>query len=163
LIRLADFSPIRCKNLISHDNRDFALIKKKEVNNMKTKYGNAKLLNGYYTITSRKEGNHNKRLHRLIFEDYHNCTLDKNDVIHHIDGDKMNNHPTNLICMSKNAHALIHNYNEDHNSYNNNVPSGEILLKLYNYGWSQRELADEFNVSPTCINKRIKKIKEDDS
>ena len=76
---------------------------------IKTKFGNVKIdKHGYYRISSRKEGNNGKILHRLIFEDYHNCKLDKNDVIHHIDGDKMNNHPTNLICMSRKAHQLLH-------------------------------------------------------
>ena len=78
---------------------------------MKTKYGTAKLQkNGYYVIKTTKEGNHGKLLHRLIFEDYHNCKLDKNDVIHHADFDKTNNHPSNLICMSKKAHTLLHHY-----------------------------------------------------
>lgn len=79
---------------------------------MKTKYGNARIYNGYYTITSSKEGNNGKRLHRLIFEDYHNCKLDESDVIHHIDGDPLNNHPANLICMSRKAHNILHNKNK---------------------------------------------------
>ena len=79
---------------------------------IQTKYGTAIIGNrGYYRITSRKEGNKNKFLHRLVFEDYNDCTLDKNDVIHHIDGDVLNNHPANLICMSKKAHNKLHNTN----------------------------------------------------
>ena len=79
---------------------------------IQTKYGTASLTNnGYYRITSRKEGNKNKSLHRLVFEEYHNCTLDKKDVIHHIDGDRLNNHPANLICMSQKAHNKLHNTN----------------------------------------------------
>lgn len=86
---------------------------------MQTKYGNAKINSyGYYQIKSRKEGNNGKYLHRLVFEDYYNCKLDKNDVIHHIDGDKLNNHPANLICMSQKAHGLLHNkdriFSEEH-------------------------------------------------
>ena len=74
-----------------------------------TKFGTAKINNyGYYQITNNKENNMGKYLHRLIFEDYHNCKLDENDVIHHIDGDKLNNHPANLICMSRKAHRLLH-------------------------------------------------------
>ncbi len=73
-----------------------------------TKYGIATFYDRYYRITSTKEGNNNKLLHRLIFEDYHNCTLDKKDSIHHIDYDTTNNHPTNLICMSKPAHHRLH-------------------------------------------------------
>ena len=81
---------------------------------MRTKFGNAKIKDkGYYRITSEKEGNIDKFLHRLIFEDYHNCKLDKSDVIHHIDGDKTNNHPTNLICMSRKAHAILHSINRN--------------------------------------------------
>ena len=76
---------------------------------MKTKFGNASINNkGYYVISSHKEGNYGKKLHRLVFEDYHNCKLDKNDVIHHIDFDKTNNHPTNLICVSKKAHSILY-------------------------------------------------------
>lgn len=76
---------------------------------MKTKFGNAKInTSGHYQITSRNEGNHGELLHRLVFEDYHNCKLDSNDVIHHIDNDPTNNHPANLICMSRKAHTLIH-------------------------------------------------------
>lgn len=78
---------------------------------MKTKYGTAKLDNdGYLRIKTTKQGNHGKLLHRLVFEDYNNCKLDKTDVIHHIDGDKTNNHPNNLICMSRKAHTLLHHY-----------------------------------------------------
>ena len=74
-----------------------------------TKYGTARINNeGYYQISNNSGGNSGKYLHRLIFEDYHNCKLDKNDVIHHIDGDKLNNHPTNLTCMSRKAHGLFH-------------------------------------------------------
>ena len=76
---------------------------------MKTKWGNAEInTGGHYQIISRKEGNHGKLLHRLVFEDYHDCVLDENDVFHHIDGDKLNNHPSNLTCMSRKAHTLIH-------------------------------------------------------
>lgn len=89
---------------------------------MKTKYGNAEIYNDYYVITSRKENNNGKYLHRLIFEDYHNCKLDENDVIHHIDNDPLNNHPTNLICMSRKAHTLIH--------HTDKIVSDEIKQKI---------------------------------
>ena len=40
-----------------------------------TKFGKATILNGYYRITSTKEGNNNKSLHRLIFEDFYQSPL----------------------------------------------------------------------------------------
>lgn len=36
-----------------------------------TKFGTAKLDEYYYRITSTKEDNHNKYLHRLIFENFY--------------------------------------------------------------------------------------------
>ena len=80
-----------------------------------TKYGKARIYNGYYQITrSSKKENVGKLLHRLVFEDYHNCKLDKNDTIHHIDNNPLNNHPSNLICMSWKTHTILHNKYNPH-------------------------------------------------
>ena len=74
-----------------------------------TKWGNARINHGgYYTITSSKEGNNMKYLHRLIFEDYHKCTICPNASIHHIDGDKTNNNIDNLKLISKSQHSKLH-------------------------------------------------------
>lgn len=76
---------------------------------MKTKFGNANINNGgYYQITSRKEGNHGKHLHRLIYEDYYKVSLLEETDIHHIDGDKLNNNISNLIPLKHNNHCSMH-------------------------------------------------------
>lgn len=75
---------------------------------MKTKYGNAVINHGYYRITSGKEGNHGKPLHRLIYEDYYKVSLLEETDIHHIDGDKLNNNISNLIPMKHNDHCSMH-------------------------------------------------------
>ena len=47
-------------------------LKIKPNNTIRTQWGNAKLDdNGYYRITSRKEGNHHQYFHRLLFEKYY--------------------------------------------------------------------------------------------
>jgi len=84
-----------------------------------TKFGTAKLLkNGYYTITSRKEGNNGKRLHRLIYEDFHKVTLLSWTVIHHIDNNSANNCILNLKAMIWKTHAQHHHkgkpFSEEH-------------------------------------------------
>ena len=85
---------------------------------IKTKYGNATLNDyGYYHISSGKEGNHGKFLHRLIFEDFYNIKLPSNIEIHHDDGDKTNNEIWNLIPLTKSEHRLLH-LNEDENPFN---------------------------------------------
>ena len=52
---------------------------------IKTKFGNAKLgTNGYYQITSTKEDNNKKFLHRLVWEDWYGKPIPSNCVIHHL-------------------------------------------------------------------------------
>ena len=76
---------------------------------IKTKYGTAQIdSNGYYLITTSKEGYKNKRLHRLVYEDYHKVTLLENTVIHHKDGDKTNNCILNLEAMTAYDHKALH-------------------------------------------------------
>ena len=83
---------------------------------MKTKYGNAKInKHGYYVITTNKENNHNKYLHRLIAEDYFGEWINEPDPngdrwhIHHIDGDKTNNCVLNLEPIPERDHKNLHN------------------------------------------------------
>lgn len=92
---------------------------------IKTKYGNANLNKwGYYTITSRKEGNHGKLLHRVIFEDFYNIDLNKEFPdgihIHHIDGDRTNNEIWNLEPISETEHMSLHNSKEKNHFWGKN-------------------------------------------
>lgn len=77
---------------------------------IKTKYGNASIDNeGYYRIHTKTEGNRNKLLHRLIFEEEHG-KLSVNDIVHHKDGDRLNNDLSNLELISKEAHDNKHGF-----------------------------------------------------
>ena len=76
---------------------------------IQTKYGTAHLNEeGYYIIKTSKEGNHNKKLHRLIFEDFYQIKLPSHIVIHHDDGNPQNNEIWNLIPMTKGEHTALH-------------------------------------------------------
>lgn len=78
-----------------------------------TEFGRAKIdAQGYYTITSRKEGNHRKRLHRLVFEKFHGSIPDKY-IVHHKDGDKLNNCILNLELVTCEKHNTLHHYQND--------------------------------------------------
>lgn len=82
---------------------------------VKTKFGNATLIKqGYYLISSCKEGNHGKLLHRLIYEDYYKVTILDWVVVHHIDENKLNNNISNLKLMTKNEHRRLHTKGEKH-------------------------------------------------
>ena len=151
---------------------------------IKPKYGHVSISRGYPTITNGKYAD--QLLHRLVFEDYHGCKLDSTDVIHHIDGNKLNCHPTNLICMSRGAHARLHNsfnnpfYGKQHSQesrkkmkenhadvsgennprYRDDIPTGEDLLREYEAGTSHRKLAEKYNCNQSTISRRIKKTRE---
>ena len=88
-----------------------------DVGVLKTEFGRAKVKKGYYTITSKKEGNYNKLLHRLIFEDFYKIKLPSHIIIHHEDRDKLNNEIWNLVPMTNSEHLKIHSRNEDNGMY----------------------------------------------
>lgn len=101
-----------------------------------TKYGNAKISNkGYYVITSKKEGNNMKSLHRLIAKDYFGDWIDEPLIngeqidIHHIDGNPLNNCVLNLLPLPKSEHNKIHNTGENHPNYGKHL-SDETKKKL---------------------------------
>lgn len=76
---------------------------------LNTKWGRAKVnSHGYYEITTSKEGNYGKLLHRLIFEDFYGVKIPKGYVIHHIDLNKLNNDIRNLQCVLEKNHIRFH-------------------------------------------------------
>ena len=83
-----------------------------------TKFGTAVVNHqGYYHIVSRKEGNKHKILHRLIWEDYHNEEIPKDHIIHHKDGNKLNNCILNLEILPSKEHNVFHNSGENNPMY----------------------------------------------
>lgn len=87
-------------------------------NRIQTNFGIAGIsTDGYYRISSIKEGNFKKLLHRLIFEDYYQIKLPDDWIIHHEDGNKLNNEIWNLVPMTRAEHAAIHMKKENNHQY----------------------------------------------
>lgn len=84
---------------------------------IQTKWGDALIDNGYYRISTSKEGNNGKRLHRLIYEDYYKVTLLSWTHIHHIDGNKLNNNISNLKAMFGSIHNSEHQQGKNNSMY----------------------------------------------
>lgn len=64
--------------------------------------GNGWMSNGYRMIGDVRE-------HRLVVERILKCALPRKAVIHHVDEDRSNNVPTNLVVCPSNAyHRLLH-------------------------------------------------------
>lgn len=83
-----------------------------------TKFGIASISDwGYYRITSTKEGNWRKYLHRLIFEDFHGIKIPDGYVIHHKNGNKLDNSIENLEMMESRKHNSMHMIGENNPFY----------------------------------------------
>lgn len=69
--------------------------------------GGVVMTNGYAHVHQGKYKY--KREHRIIAEEILGAPLPDGAVVHHVDGNKLNNSPSNLlICKSKSEHRLIH-------------------------------------------------------
>lgn len=91
-------------------------------------YGPVCISNGYYVISCRKEGLHGKRYHDLIEED-NNGPRPKGWIVHHQDGNKLNNAPDNLKRMPREKHQSYHMAGENHPLYGKSH-SNETKLKI---------------------------------
>ena len=129
---------------------------------LNTKFGTAKLhKNGYYVISSGKEGNHSKPLHRLIFEDFYG-EIPEGCVIHHKDGNKTNNCILNLQILSHSNHNSLHMTGE-RNPYYGKSLSEEHKRKLSeahsgeNNYWYGKHLSEEHKrkLSESCKGKIV--------
>lgn len=98
---------------------------------MMTEFGNAGLDSwGYLHITSRKEGNHHKKLHRLIWEKHYGKPVPEGYVIHHIDGNKLNNAINNLQCVQESLHNKFHNKIKNFKKYGFLKPEMATKIKM---------------------------------
>lgn len=72
---------------------------------VKEKIRNARLGTGEgktYTKT------HGKHTHRIVAEEKLGRSLKPGEIVHHIDGNKRNNEPSNLMIMTQSEHARLH-------------------------------------------------------
>ncbi len=103
-------------------------------------------LKGYYRVGLYKDGIYKVYLvHRLVMTTWGDLNLnDTKTVVHHIDGDPLNNKLENLQIMSDYEHHAYHNhinakgYNIDTNTHKLCTKCGILKLR------------DEFSVSQNC-------------
>jgi hypothetical protein len=54
------------------------------------------------------EKTHGKHTHRIVAEQMLGRSLKKDEIVHHIDGNKRNNNPSNLMVMTQSEHCRLH-------------------------------------------------------
>ena len=100
----------------------------------KTVFGMAKLdASNHYYISSRREGNHGKLLHRLIYESYYNMEIPKGFQIHHRNNNPLDNHIENLEMLSQSEHMKHHANNMSEN-HRNKISKSKLGKKNAMYG-----------------------------
>jgi len=82
---------------------------------LKNKHGilGRKFNNGYTYIADSKHPHANRGYvaeHRLVAEKMLGRTLTPRDQIHHLDGNKANNDPRNLLILDRASHRQLHEY-----------------------------------------------------
>lgn len=65
---------------------------------------------GYFEYT--RGANKGRRVHDVLFEDSIGRKLLPHEVVHHLDGDRGNNDPTNLVLMTRAEHSRLHRIEE---------------------------------------------------
>lgn len=74
----------------------------------------------YVYMPSHPDAMHGKRyiaLHRLVKEWAFNCRLPKGFIVHHVNGDTLDNNPENLQCLSVKEHNILTAKNRKRDKY----------------------------------------------
>lgn len=72
---------------------------------VRKKISEARLDSGAKKTYQKLNGRHT---HRTVAEQKLGRPLQKGEIVHHIDGDKRNNDPSNLMVMTQSDHAKLH-------------------------------------------------------
>ena len=72
---------------------------------VREKIRNARLGTGEGKSYEKTYGRHT---HRIVAEQKLGRSLKKGEIVHHIDGNKRNNNPSNLMVMTQSEHCALH-------------------------------------------------------
>lgn len=64
----------------------------------------------YYDV---KTGKGYKKLHRILMEKHLGRELSSDEIVHHVDGNGLNNNINNLTIMSRSEHSKVHKVNNN--------------------------------------------------
>jgi hypothetical protein len=93
------------------------------------------------TTYRKRNGRHE---HRVIAEQMIGRPLRPGEIVHHIDGNKHNNDPSNLQIMTQGEHVFEH------------IQSDALALQWNGRQWSPRELASNLGISTQTIYGRLR-------
>jgi hypothetical protein len=65
---------------------------------------------GYVVLSKTKDGRKEIKYHRYLMEEHLGRRLLPTEIVHHINGDKLDNLIENLQVMSRTEHNLVHRF-----------------------------------------------------
>lgn len=102
--------------------------------------------------------NSTKDYHRIIIEENIGRKLKRNEVVHHIDGDKQNNNISNLELLTLEKHSRIHRQNLSA-WFGTNTPqklNKDDLVEIHvllSFGYTCRYIGILFKIANTTVSK----------
>jgi hypothetical protein len=90
--------------------------------------------------------------HRLVVERHLGRKLTPEENVHHIDGDTLNNEPSNLMIVSRGEHMTLHNLERPRKLSPDDV---RLARELREQGLSYRAISDRFSVSESTIRRHL--------
>jgi len=106
----------------------------------------------YVSINGKK-----KAFHRFVYEQWTGTTLRSDQVVHHIDGNPLNNDPGNLTVLSISEHMRLHRLKDRSKRWT--PEEGDRLLVLYESGLTIQECALVLERSYSGTRARLSKLR----
>jgi len=82
----------------------------------------------------------NVAFHRWVKEQTLDRPLTPDDVVHHVDEDRLNNDPDNLVILTRAEHARLHRTGKK--GRNSTPDERERVVTLYDAGMTIQQVAD---------------------
>lgn len=93
--------------------------------------------------------------HRAIAEDMIGRPLAANEVVHHIDGNRQNNDPSNLQVMTNREHDQLKDGTRDH--FHTNQDCEDAARTLIGLGWSKSKVIRALRIHHNTLERWLRK------
>lgn len=107
-----------------------------------------------YKIVS-KRGKTNLYEHRLVAEQMVGRPLERDEVVHHVDGNRANNSPSNLVVMKRKEHDQLKDGARRY--FHVDGYCEDACVDLYNLGWSKTRIEHALRVHHSTVQRWLTK------
>ncbi len=95
----------------------------------------------------------------LVMEEQLGRYLEPGEIVHHKDGDKLNDDPNNLMVTDRRRHGHEHNGGTGNPAYRHDIDTQRDILPLMQQGFTHPQIAATLGCSRSTIVKRLRKFR----